>query len=115
MKIIIAGSRTFKNKEYLFKACDQILRNTKHIEIVSGGAKGADQLGELYAKEKDYKLTRFLPDWKKYGKKAGPLRNEKMAKYADVLIAFWNGTSRGTAHIINIAKENKLQVRIIKF
>ena len=114
MKVIIAGSREFDDYEVLRNYCDHVLQNQTDIEIVSGTARGADQLGERYAIERDYKITRFPADWNK-GKSAGYIRNEKMANYADALIAFWNGMSRGTEHMINLAKQYKLKIRICNY
>ena len=88
MKIIVAGSREFKDYEMLKNKLDTLLINQKEIQIVSGGCRGADELGERYAKEKGYSLKVFKADWNKYGKKAGPLRNRQMAEYADGLVAF---------------------------
>ena len=112
MKIIIAGSRGFNDYETLCKVCDHMLSKQKKIEIVSGTAGGADRLGELYAKENKYLLKQFPADWGKLGKKAGYVRNEKMAEYADALIAFWDGESKGTKHMIDLAKKHKLKVKI---
>ena len=115
MKVIIAGSRYFNNYELLRQYVDHILQNVSQkesIEIVSGGAKGADELGERYAKERGYKITRFPADWNKYGRAAGPKRNEQMGDYADALIAFWDGESRGTKHMIEYAKKKNLLVRV---
>ena len=114
MKIIIAGSRDFDDYELLRKYCDYVLQNQVNIEIVSGTARGADQLGERYAKEKGYKITRFPADWSK-GKSAGYIRNEEMAKYADALIAFWNGMSKGTEHMINLANKYNLKIRVCNY
>ena len=69
MKVIIAGSRDFNDYELLKKTCDKILINQKDIEIVSGGAKGADALGERYANERRYGLKIFLANWDEYKKK----------------------------------------------
>jgi len=69
-------------------------------------------LGEHYAKEKGYKITQFPANWKRYGKAAGPKRNQEMANYADVLIAFWDGKSRGTKHMIELAKNRNLKIKI---
>jgi hypothetical protein len=115
MKVIIAGSRTYKNYNELKQICDFYLRNQKSVEIVSGGAKGADLLGERYAKERGLKIKVFTPDWERFGKKAGIIRNEEMAKYADGLIAFWDGQSRGTKHMIEYAKLRGLKVRVFEF
>jgi hypothetical protein len=114
MKVIIAGSRDFDDYELLRKYCDFYLQNQTEIEIVSGTAKGADQLGERYAKEKGYPVKQFPADWSK-GKSAGYIRNEEMAKYGDALIAFWNGMSKGTEHMINLAKQYNLKIRICNY
>ncbi|SNR78370.1 Protein of unknown function [Lutibacter agarilyticus] len=113
MKLIIAGSRTFTNYQKLKQICGHFLQDQNNIEIVSGTCRGADQLGEQYAKERGYKLTQFPADWKRYRKAAGPKRNEQMANYADALIAFWDGESKGTKNMIDLAKQNNLKVRII--
>lgn len=114
MKIIVAGSREFKDYEMLKNKLDKLLINQKDIQIVSGGCRGADELGEMYAKEKGYSLKVFKADWNKYGKKAGPLRNRQMAKYADGLVAFYKEGSRGTKNMIEEAGKEGLKIRIIK-
>lgn len=114
MKVIIAGTRTFKNYELLKKHVDAILANQKDVEIVSGGAMGTDRLGEKYALSHTLMIKRFVADWNKYGKAAGPIRNKQMAEYADALIAFWDGKSKGTESMISLAKEHNLKIRIIK-
>ncbi len=85
------------------------------IEIVCGMAKGADLLGKRYAEERGFKVKEFPADWNTNGKKAGPMRNTEMANYADALIAFWDGTSSGTGHMIEKAKQKGLKVRVIKY
>lgn len=112
-KIIIAGCRTFNNYELLVQACDNILANTKDIEIVSGNAKGADYLGEQYAKEKNYKLTLFPANWHENKKAAGPLRNTEMALYADNLILFWDYKSRGSYDMFKKANRYNVETRIV--
>lgn len=114
MKVIIAGSRDFNDYETLKKVCDFMLSRQDKVEIVSGTARGADQLGEQYAIEMGYPIKQFPADWSK-GKRAGYLRNEDMAKYADALIAFWDGKSRGTEHMINLSKKRGLKVKVHKF
>lgn len=114
MKIIVAGSREFEDYEMLKNKLDKLLINQKEIQIVSGGCRGADELGERYAKEKGYSIKVFKADWNKYGKKAGPLRNRQMAEYADGLVAFYKEGSRGTKNMIEEATEKKLKIRIIK-
>lgn len=115
MKVIIAGGRDFKDYNRLKEVCDKILINQNKIEIVSGTAGGADTLGERYAQEKGYEVKKFPAKWDEYGKKAGYLRNQEMGEYADGLIAFWDGQSKGTKHMIDIANKNGLKVRVISY
>jgi hypothetical protein len=113
MKIIIAGGRDFNDYDMLCRRVDKILSRQTEIEIVSGVAKGADKLGERYALERGYKITRFIADWNTFGKAAGYRRNIEMAVYADALIAFWNNESKGTEHMITVAKKQGLLIRVI--
>lgn len=115
-KVIIAGGRDFNDYDLLMKKVSSLLRNQyKGIEVVSGGAKGADALGEKYAVDSNMSLKEFHADWDRYGKSAGYRRNVEMAEYADALIAFWDGRSKGTKHMIDIAKSKGLKVRVIKY
>lgn len=115
MRVIIAGSRTFNDYNLLQTSCDNILESIINIEIVSGTCNGADQLGERYSNEKGYKLKQFPADWDRYGKSAGYKRNEQMAKYADMLIVFWDGKSKGTKNMINIAENLGIEIKVIKY
>ena len=115
MKVIIAGGRDFNDYKKLCSYCDYLLQNKDNIEIVSGTAKGTDKLGEQYAEELGYLIKRFPPDWNYFGKRAGYIRNEEMADYADALIAFWDEKSKGTQHMIKIAEKKLLKLRIYKY
>jgi len=117
MKVIIAGGRDFTDYKYLCQVCDYMLQNqnSAEIEIVSGTARGADKLGEQYAKEKGYKIAYFPADWDAFGKSAGYRRNVEMAEYGDVLIAFWDEKSTGTKHMIDIARDKGMRVKIAKY
>ena len=117
MKVIIAGGREFCDYTFLKDKCDYFLQNflPSNLEIVSGTAHGADRLGERYAVEKELKIVKFPADWDKHGKSAGFIRNEEMAKYADALIAFWDGKSKGTKHMIDLAKKHELKVKIVNY
>lgn len=115
IKVIIAGSRTFGDYGLLARVCDHMLQNQSEVEIVSGMAKGADKLGELYAEEKGYEVKDFYAHWSQYGDAAGPIRNKEMAGYADALIAFWNGSSRGTMHMIQIARSVGLKIKVCEY
>ena len=114
-KLIIAGGREFSDFDLLTEKLNHYTSKLDDIEIVSGTARGADKLGEDYAKLKNLKIATFPADWDKYGKGAGYRRNTEMAEYADSLIAFWDGKSRGTMHMINIARKKGLQVKVIKY
>lgn len=117
-RIIIAGGRDFNDYNLLKEKVDNLIsekRKTHQIYIVSGKARGADSLGEKYANENGLNIMEFSGDWDKHGKSAGYKRNIEMAENADALIAFWDGESRGTKHMIDIAKEKNLPTRIIKY
>jgi len=110
-KVIIAGSRSFDNYEILRHRMDYYLQHvlkTAIVNILSGGAKGADALGEKYAKERNLPVQRFLADWNTHGKSAGIIRNCEMAKIADAAVVFWDGKSSGSKHMIDEAKRNPL-------
>jgi hypothetical protein len=111
-RVIIAGGRYFNDYPTLCKVCDHMLQNKSNIEIVSGKAKGADTLGERYAKDRGHKIKEFPANWNEFGKSAGYRRNKEMSEYADALIAFWDGESKGTAHMIDLAKERNLKIKI---
>lgn len=117
-KVIIAGSRDFNDYELLKFKTTHILQNIiakgEEIIIISGTARGADQLGERYALEMGYKLERYPAKWDIYGKRAGYLRNQQMAEVADAAIIFWDGKSRGTKHMIDTARSKGLQYRVIR-
>lgn len=114
-KLIIAGGRTFSDYDLLCQKCDETLRLQTEIEIVSGTANGADKLGERYANDRGYGIAKFKPDWDKFRKAAGYIRNEEMAKYADGLMAFWDGNSKGTKHMIDIAKRYELKIKVVNY
>lgn len=118
IRVIIAGGRDFRDYRYLKQECDFMLSkliNTNKIEIVSGGANGADKLGEYYAKENEFKLTVMKADWDKHGRSAGYIRNAEMAEYATHVLVFWDGKSRGSKHMIDIANERKLKCRVVEY
>ena len=115
MRLIIAGSRTFKDYELLKKETDEFINGEKGVTIISGLAKGADQLGCLYAHDRQYPLVGFNAEWGIYGRGAGIKRNKLMAKSATHLIAFWDGESRGTQHMIDFGSETGLKVKVVQY
>lgn len=116
-RIIVAGSRNFTDKERLYNVLDNRLADIKDgVEIISGHCRGADILGEQYAKEHNIPLVLFPAEWGKYGKKAGYIRNDKMARYASekdgILIAFPVGEARGTKMMIRLAHNYGLETDV---
>lgn len=110
MNIAVVGSRTFTDYQLLATT----LKEYDIKQLISGGAIGADKLAEQYAKEHNIPIVVYKPEWNKYGKIAGLLRNTDIIKDADIVIAFWNGISTGTKDSINKAKEMNKQLRIVK-
>lgn len=122
VRIIVAGSRTFSDYPLLTQTISSYLKDkssNREIQFISGTARGADFLGEQFARENGYEVRRFPAQWDIYGKSAGYRRNAEMAKYAakgnGILFAFWDGESRGTMHMINLAKSEGLEVHVVKF
>lgn len=117
MRLIIAGTRTFDDYDFLKKKLDKILANEvkECIEFISGGANGADALGERYAKEHGVIPTTFEADWTQHGKAAGPIRNQQMVLHSSHAIFFWDERSKGTASCIKLAQDAGLKVRIIYY
>jgi hypothetical protein len=110
MKTIIAGS---KNATNYFEVLIAVKASGFEItEIISSGAVGIDRLGEKYAIEHSIPFQRFLPDWMRFKKRAGPIRNAEMAKNADALIAIWNGSSKGTKNMIKTAQKYGLKIYV---
>ena len=111
-RLAIVGSRTFSDYALLKKTLDEYKNISK---IISGGARGADKLGEKWAKENNIETLIFLPDWNKYGRAAGVIRNRDIVSNSDTVIAFQDGKSTGTLSSINLAKKLKKNLKIILF
>lgn len=129
-RIIIAGGRDFDDYELLRKSVNHVITkllkydvvfSPYDIVIVSGCAKGADLLAERFANEYRHRLALFPADWERYGTSAGPIRNAEMAKYAvsddcyGVLVAFWDGESKGTKNMIDTARKRGLEVNVVSY
>lgn len=116
--LIVAGGRDFNDyecaKAEIKRLCSGPLADY-NVAIVSGMARGADALGVRFAREFNLPLHEFPADWDRYGKRAGYLRNEQMAEFAHGLLAFWDGHSRGTKHMIDIAKAKGLSHRTVSY
>lgn len=118
-RVIIAGTRDFSNYDLMCSKMDTLLKNRleggDEIVVVCGMARGADALGYQYAMERGFEVKEFPADWDKFGRRAGILRNREMAKNADAVVAFWDGVSRGTRDMIEVAKQNGLSLRVVKY
>ena len=114
-RIIISGSRNFNDYELLKSTMNHLLSKIEEqIVVISGRCRGTDTLGERYAQEKGYQIDYFPAEWSKFGRSAGPRRNEQMARNANALVAFWDGVSPGTKNMIALAKRYGLKIRIKK-
>ena len=111
MTIAVIGSRGFNDYDKLKSSLEEY--KDKATNFVSGGAKGADSLGERWARENNIPVKVFLPDWDKHGKSAGYKRNIDIVDNADIVIAFWDGVSKGTKHSIDLARTKSKELVII--
>jgi hypothetical protein len=114
-KVIVAGGRDFSNYAFLSSTLDRLLSRKSDVEIVSGMARGADQMAVRYARERNLPVSKFPARWGTFGTSAGFERNKAMARYGDACVCFWDGQSKGTAHMILTARHYQLQVRVIKY
>lgn len=118
-RIIICGGLSFHDNDLLGTYVDDIIQQFPNCEIISGHARGADTLGEEYAKQHNIPLKVFPAEWNKYGKAAGPIRNGQMLKYAitadAMVIAFWDGHSRGTKNMLEQARRAGVECKIVYY
>ncbi len=114
-RVVIAGCRDFYDyaaAKAFIDFCILEIRQKYNIVIVSGGAKGADSLGERYALENGFAVELYPAEWEKFGKSAGPIRNSQMAKLGDFFICFWDGESPGTKNMIETIKKLNKPIKI---
>ena len=120
MKVIVAGGRDFNDYELLKETLDSFQQEYGNItEVVSGGARGSDKLGEQYAHENNITIKQFVPDWEGLGKKAGHVRNRHMGSYTKehngMLVAFWDKQSKGTKGMIDYATKIGLKNVVVVY
>lgn len=124
MKLIIAGGRDFTNVPlaawHFIAFVEELYPEATALvpcvtEIVSGTARGADKVGEEVASALGIPVKQFIPDWDGLGKRAGFVRNAEMAEYGDALLAFWDGQSKGTKHMIDTATKKGLKVKVVYY
>lgn len=117
VKRVVAGCRSYTDyngaKQYIDLCLSELIKSYEII-ILSGGCSGADMLGERYAEERNMRIERYPAQWDLYGKYAGPKRNMEMAENCDYIICFWDGKSKGTKSLIEIAKNLKRPLRVKK-
>lgn len=115
VRVAIVGSRNFNDTRLVASTMNSVLEKYRITEVVSGGARGADTLGEQWAKAHGIPTRVFLADWNRYGRSAGFRRNHDIIAGCDMCVAFWDGQSRGTAHSISLARAARKRVLIIQF
>lgn len=125
MKLAIVGGRDFKDKilmarwvalimtANIVEVKDKLIKYD--VKIISGGARGADSLGEMFAKIYGCCMAIYKPDWKKHGKAAGFIRNQQIVDNCEIVLAFWDGKSNGTRDTINKAKKAKKPTFIVYY
>lgn len=118
-RVAIVGGRDFSDFNRMVRVCDKLLRNKiaegYKIIVINGKARGADSLGGEYAKLRGFGCEEAPADWDRFGKSAGYRRNEEMAKSSDAVIAFWDNSSKGTKHMIDISMRLGKQIRIYEY
>lgn len=121
IRVIVCGTRTFDDWDLLSKKLTHLLSELKPpLVICTGAAKGADELAEKWAFRHKHTVMRFHPDWDKYGKRAGPIRNAEMVTFAlerkpAFMVAFWNGESSGTKDMIERCHKTKIRSVIVEY
>ena len=112
MKLAIIGGRDF-NDTLLFLTTVQEFPNIE--VVVSGGARGVDKLGELWANSQNIPTEIYYPDWDQYGKAAGFIRNKLIVENSDAVLAFWDGSSKGTKSSIDLAKKYNKKLTVVHY
>lgn len=116
--LIIAGGRDFNSYEVLdesIKIKYPELCECDNLIVYCGTAKGADTIGEEWAKENEVKIKYFRPDWNRLGKRAGIVRNKEMLEKATHLLCFWDGVSKGSKNMIEISIKKGIKVEVVLY
>jgi hypothetical protein len=115
VRLAVVGDRNFTDYSFVEKTLDRIIKEKKFsdITIVSGGARGVDTLAEMYASKHNLPIKVWEADWDKFGKSAGPIRNEQVVHDSDFMVAFKAEFSKGTLNAINQAKNYALECIVI--
>lgn len=118
MKLIVAGGRDFVNTQVMITVLMDLVEKGKidhNPELVCGMARGADMLAYSLWANHNMKIHTFPADWKTHPRSAGYIRNADMGNFADVLVAFWDGKSKGTKHMIDYMRKLNKPVYVIGY
>lgn len=115
VKLAIIGSRCFVDYELLVQVVTTKFDPASIDLVISGGATGADQLAEQFARDFQIETKIFKANWTKYGKAAGMIRNKDIVREADYVFVFWDGESKGTLNSINLCKRLKVPLEVVLF
>lgn len=115
LKIGIVGSRTFEEYTAMSNYIKEKINLDDYNTVVSGGAVGADNLAERFARDNSLAMVVHYPEWNRFGNNAGFIRNSKIVEESDVIFAFWDGRSRGTHDTIDKAKRMGKPIHIFTF
>lgn len=119
IRVVVAGGRDFNGFGLGFQKITKLLRTITQdfgeVEVVCGEARGADTVGKEWARDNGVPVASFPADWEEHGKAAGHIRNAAMAEYGTHLIAFWDGKSRGTKNMIDVARSKGLKVALVRY
>lgn len=117
-KLIVAGGRDFNNFELFQKELLSLVQNEykdKAVSLVSGMARGADMMTYNFARSVGAQCYAMAADWNKYGKSAGYRRNSDMGRFADALLVFWDGKSKGTSNMIQVMNDMGKPVHLVRY
>jgi len=112
--LAVVGSRKYRDRQCVFKKLDRIHKNLGIRLIISGGAQGPDSYSQEWAESRNVETCIFLPDWERFKKSAGFIRNADIVEACDRLLAFWDGESKGTKHSIDLARKKQRPRMIIQ-
>ena len=112
--LVVSGSRNFSNASIIAQYLQQALQKQPNLVLVSGGAKGADHLVQQWASNNHVPCLVVPAKWHKFGKAAGPIRNNFMLAMAHGLLAFPQTTSKGTFSVIKQAKKLGLPTKVVQ-
>jgi hypothetical protein len=114
-RVLVTGSLSFNDYELLRATLDRLLAERGNVVVVTGGATGAEALGERYAQERGLGVTQLLADWARYGRGAKVIRNTQLIEVADRAVFFWDGKNRGIAETIERAEAKGIPVEVVRF